>query len=145
MYTVRPFQPNDTFSVIKLAHETLPERYFPNIFNSFYESFPEGFFITEQYSKLVGFIVGIQIYSDSAKILMLSVNKSFRKKGIGSMLLKTFFKSMKKINIIKFDLEVRKENQAAVSFYKKHDFKIVDEIKGYYQNGEDALLMRKIL
>ena len=48
-------------------------------------------------------------------------------------------------NINEVELEVRTKNVAAIGFYKKHGFKITDTVKGFYQNGEDAYIMRKII
>jgi len=57
--SIRKFQPNDMFPVIKLASETLTENYNPSLFNYFYETFPEGFLVAEKFHKIVGFILGV--------------------------------------------------------------------------------------
>ena len=56
VFKVRLFKPTDMFSVIKLASETLPERYNPSLFNYFYETFSHGFIIAERAHKIIGFI-----------------------------------------------------------------------------------------
>ena len=133
------------FSVIKIAFTTLPEQYNPSIFNHFYESFPQGFLVAEQHHKLIGFITGLKISETTAKILMLAVLKHHRKKGIGSALLTQFLKELYFQHIIQVDLEVRTTNTTALEFYKKHGFLIIDTIPRFYQNGEDAYIMRKTL
>ena len=145
MLTIRRIQPQDVFSVIKIAHESLPERYSPTIFNSFYESFPQGFLIAEKHHKIIGFLVGIKTHDTTAKILMLSVNNNHRKQGIGSALLTQFLQEMLLQNIKQVDLEVRTNNKIALTFYKKHGFDITETIARFYQNGEDAYSMRRIL
>jgi len=104
---IRHVQPQDLFSVIKIAYESLPERYNPTIFNSFYESFPQGFLIAEKNHKLIGFVIGIKIHTDTSKILMISVNKKQRRRKIGSSLIKQFMQIMISENINIIDLEVR--------------------------------------
>jgi ribosomal-protein-alanine N-acetyltransferase len=143
--TIRRVQPQDLFSVIKIAHESLPERYQPNIFNTFYESFPQGFLIALKHHKIVGFLIGIKTHDEIAKILMLSVNENHRKQGIGSALLINFLQEMLLQNIHLVDLEVRTNNKIAIAFYKKHGFDIQETITGFYQNGEDAYNMRQVL
>jgi ribosomal-protein-alanine N-acetyltransferase len=143
--TIRRVQPQDIFSVIKIAHESLPERYQPNIFNTFYESFPQGFLIALKHHKIVGFLIGVKTHDSIAKILMLSVNENHRKQGIGSALLINFLQEMLLQNIHLVNLEVRTNNKIAITFYKKHGFDIQETITGFYQNVEDAYSMRQVL
>lgn len=145
MLTIRRVQPQDIFSVIKIAHESLPERYQPNIFNTFYESFPQGFLIALKHHKIVGFLIGVKTHDTIAKILMLSVNENHRKQGIGSALLINFLQEMLLQNIRLVNLEVRTNNKIAITFYKKHGFDIQETITGFYQNVEDAYSMRQVL
>ena len=145
MLTIRYVQPQDLFSVIKIAHESLPERYNPTLFNTFYESFPQGFLIAEIRHKIVGFLVGIKTHDTHAKILMLSVNKNHRRQGVGSALITKFLQKMLSLNIGLVDLEVRTNNKIAIAFYRKHEFDIQETITGFYQNGEDACNMRLVL
>lgn len=141
MYTIRKFEPSDMFLVIKLVSETLPERYNPSLFNYFYETFPQGLIVAEKAHKIVGFIVGVKINPNTAKILMLSVSESHRNQNIGSALLNTFLKDILKENVYRVELEVRVDNEKAIKFYQKHGFKIIGKIKGFYKNGEDAFTM----
>jgi ribosomal-protein-alanine N-acetyltransferase len=142
---IRKFEPNDMFSVIKLASDSLPERYNPSIFNYFYETFPDGFIVAETLQKLVGFIVGVQTHENKANILMLSVSEYYQNRKIGTELLKEFLKIISNLNIKIIELEVRTDNEKAISFYKKHNFKIKKKIEEFYQNGEDAFTMALVL
>ena len=144
-YFIRSVKPDDIFSVIKIAYETLPERYNPTVFNHFYESFPSGFLVAEHHHKLIGFIVGIQTQPGIVKILMLAVRKKYRRQKLGSSLLEHFLKAMLQQNISRIDLEVRTNNTPAITFYQQHGFTIVDTLYKFYQNGEDAHIMRKML
>ena len=145
MFEIRHIKPQDIFSVIKIAYETLPERYNPAVFNQFYESFPEGFLIAEKLHKTVGFIIGVRTSDKIARILMLSVKKNYRRSGIGSALITKFLEEMLIQNIRQVDLEVRTNNTAAINFYKKHGFGIVETIPKFYQNEEDAYIMKVVL
>ncbi len=42
-------------------------------------------------------------------------------------------------------LEVRVSNTPAINLYKKLDYRVVDLIKGYYHDGEDAYIMARPL
>ena len=145
MYTIRKFEPSDMFLIIKLVSETLPERYNPSLFNYFYETFQQGLIVAEKAHKIIGFIVGVKINPNTAKILMLTVSELHRNQNIGSALLNTFLKEIIKENVNLVELEVRIDNEKAIKFYQKHGFKIIGKIKGFYQNGEDAYTMSMIL
>ncbi|KYK21680.1 hypothetical protein AYK21_00440 [Thermoplasmatales archaeon SG8-52-2] len=131
------------FSVIKLASETLTERYNPSLFNYFYETFPEGFIVAEKNHKIIGFLIGVKMDFELAKILMLAVSKPYRKQKIGSELLTRFLKKINIENIKRIELEVRTNNKTAIEFYQKHGFKIKEKIKEFYQSGETAYTMLK--
>lgn len=145
MLVIRNVKPTDIFAVIKLSHETLTERYSPNLFNYFYETFQQGFLVAEKDGKIIGFIIGIKTASDHVRILMLGVSTNHRKKKVGTNLIKRFFEIMYENKVGKIDLEVRTNNDIAIQFYKKMGFDIVDVIPMFYQSGEDAYTMSKIL
>jgi ribosomal protein S18 acetylase RimI-like enzyme len=52
---------------------------------------------------------------------------------------------MKAKDISKIELEVRTQNTAAIKFYQKHGFIIQEAIPKFYNTGDDAYLMQKIL
>jgi ribosomal-protein-alanine N-acetyltransferase len=131
------------FSVIKIAYKSLPEQYNPIIFNHFYETFPEGFIVAEKNHKLIGFIVGVKTVEGIAKIPLLAVAKHDRKQNVGSTLLMKLLEELAHQKINHVELEVRTTNIPAINFYTKHGFIITDRVLGFYQNGEDAYLMRK--
>ncbi|MEM0493240.1 MAG: GNAT family N-acetyltransferase [Candidatus Thermoplasmatota archaeon] len=140
MIHIRRFKPDDIYAVINLAHITLPERYNPVIFNQFYEAFPDGFLVAESHHKIIGFLIGVKTPEGTARVVMLAVAEPYRRRGIGSSLLRCFIDEIKKrgINIIR--LETRVTNKQAVEFYKKHGFVIVDRLYRFYQNGDDGYL-----
>jgi ribosomal-protein-alanine N-acetyltransferase len=138
-------QPNDIFPVITLAFETLPERYNPSIFTQFYESCPEGFLVALNNEMIIGFLIGIRTTPNTARILMLAIEDSHRKQGIGSALLEQFIREMKQQNVTRVELEVRTSNKSALRFYQSRGFLLQDTLQQFYQNGENAYSMRKEL
>ncbi|HDM66780.1 MAG TPA: N-acetyltransferase [Thermoplasmatales archaeon] len=145
VYVVRKFKPDDILEVIKLASQTLTERYNPSIFSTFYETFPEGFLVVEYNGLIVGFIVGVLTPSSCGRILMIGVDAAHRRKGLGSKLLEELLKEFTQRGVTYVELEVATGNTAAISFYRKHCFEIVECIPGFYQDGRDAYIMRRQL
>jgi len=95
-------------------------------------------------SELVGYLIFRQV-DEEAEILRLGVKKEFRRKGIGEKLLKKAEELVSTQGGKVIYLEVRKSNEPAINFYKKQNFSIVSVRKNYYPDGEDALIMRKVL
>ena len=143
--TIRRVQPNDIFPVIALAYHTLPERYNPAIFNYFYEECPEGFLVALKEYRIIGFLIGIKSSEMTARILMLSVEESQRKQGIGSSLISKFLAEMRQQSVSRIELEVRITNHRALTFYTKKGFRIQGILQRFYQNGEHAYHMIKTL
>jgi len=71
----------------------------------------------------------INLDGNSLNILSIVVDKNFRGKGIGKLLIKEFEDIAKKQNKSFITLSVRKSNKTAIQFYKKLGFKIYKETK----------------
>ena len=93
-----------------------------------------GFFSED---TLLGYIVWLKVV-DVADILNLFVFPKYRKSGKATALLLATIDTLKQTGIKTFYLEVKKSNKQAISIYEKVGFKIVREIKNYYEN-EDGL------
>lgn len=95
------------------------------------------FLLYEEDNKVLGFIL-FALNFDNIDIYAIAVDVDHKRKGIGTQLL-TYVKENFNINTI--TIEVRKKNIAAVEFYKKFGFKIINIRKNYYEN-DDALVMQ---
>ena len=77
-----------------------------------------------------------------AQIYNIVIDKAFRGKGLGEMLLRHLVDKAKELGCSLITLEVRGGNEAAMELYRKLGFKEVGRRKGYYsKGGEDAVLM----
>jgi ribosomal-protein-alanine N-acetyltransferase len=90
--------------------------------------------VAEYNQQIVGFIV--YTHYDVIEILRIVVAKEFRGLGIAKQLIA----SLGDERII---LEVRKDNQTAISVYRKCSFQEVRVRKKYYTDGTDAIVMQK--
>ncbi len=66
-------------------------------------------------------------------------------KGWGTKLMEEFLAEAPRRRIRTLGLEVRASNEAALKIYKKFLFKEIGQRKGYYSNGEDALVFLRDL
>ena len=93
---------------------------------------------------LIGICV-LQVVLDEAQINYFAVNKKFRNKGFGSLLMNYLIKVCEKIKVNKLYLEVSQSNVTAERFYSRFDFSTVGIRKNYYKDGSHALLKEKKL
>ena len=97
----------------------------------------------ESNDEIVGF-AGIKIFIDEADIMNIVVKKSYRNKGIGSLLLENLLLLCNKSNLKSLSLEVNEKNIPAINLYKKFGFKNIGIRKNYYKD-ENGIIMKKIL
>jgi ribosomal-protein-alanine N-acetyltransferase len=120
---------NHAFEVNKLEYE-----FIENPFSIIYL-----YYIDE---KLVGYL-DYWITFDSATIFRIGVDSSLQKRGIGSKLMEKMIEYIKENHgdVFFISLEVRKSNFKAQGLYEKFGFYSYTTKKGYYEDGEDAILM----
>lgn len=99
-------------------------------------------YVLEVDGKLVGYTC-IWTIADEVHINNFAIHPAFRRKGLGLKLISFIFDKFQDYN--KYFLEVRKSNKAAISLYQKNGFEIIFTRINYYSDGEDALVMQKIL
>ena len=83
---------------------------------------------------------------DEAEILSLEIKSKYRNKGLGSLLFKRVESSFVDKKIRRCFLEVNKNNNLAINFYKKIGFVYIKNIKNYYKvnnSYQDGLLLQK--
>jgi len=99
-------------------------------------------------NQIIGFLMAMSAI-DTADILNISINKDYQRKGYGKKLLHNLIKKLKDRAIGQLILEVRRSNQAAITFYLKHGFEEISLRKNYYMinskhpnQKEDGIIMR---
>lgn len=73
------------------------------------------------------------------------VKKKYRRQGIGEKLLENLINMSKEMNFDSLNLEVNSKNRPALEMYKKFGFEQIGSRKKYYNNKDDAILMKKQL
>ena len=85
--------------------------------------------------KICGYLMVLDSI-DVYEILAIATVEEYRNKGLAQELLD-------KIKTKDIFLEVRKNNEKAINFYKKNNFKQISIRKGYYSDPtEDAIIMK---
>lgn len=115
-----------------------------NVFKSELTNGNSKYLVAKINNVIVGF-AGIIPIVDEADISNIVVNKNFRNKKIGSLLLENLINLSISLNLKAINLEVNEFNVPAIKLYEKYGFEICGLRKKYYNNKENAILMRKIL
>ena len=93
---------------------------------------------------IVGFIVAAA-NRRGGHIITIDVLPTARRFGVGSTLLSAAEKHLRAAPCYAVELETAVDNLGALAFYKRHSYDLVKTIPGYYSNGVDALVLRKVL
>lgn len=96
-------------------------------------------------NTLVGFLSAAIIENTEAQITAIYVKKEFRKNNIGTSLLSKLSNECLNHNINTIILEVGNNNKIALSFYNKNGFIQYGNRQKYFNNKEDAVLLKKFI
>ena len=99
-------------------------------------------YIVAKYNdEIIGF-AGIIVVLDEADISNIVVKKNYRNKKIGSLLLANLINLALENGVKSLFLEVKESNFPAIHLYEKFGFSRFGLRKNYYNNTENAVLMR---
>ena len=93
--------------------------------------------------EMIGFLAGDPRSSDGvAWISTIAVDPRYQRRGVGRALLRA---CEAQIELPRMKLTVRVSNLGAVALYEQEGYQMVDLWRGYYNDGEDGLVMGKNL
>ena len=98
------------------------------------------YIVIRKEDEIVGF-AGIWISPVDCQITNIVVRKTYRKQGIGCLLLERLIEIAKETEFDVLCLEVNEKNIPAIKLYEKYGFEKVGVRKRYYNNVDDAILM----
>lgn len=144
-YLVRRMTERDLDEVMAIEQQvfTLPwskQSYMGELKNQF-----ATYLVCDREAQLVGYI-GIWVVFDEAHITNVAVDPKWRGQGLGRVLMEEAEKIARHKKTLRILLEVRPSNYAALSLYESLGYMETGRRRGYYSdNGEDAILMTKLL
>jgi ribosomal protein S18 acetylase RimI-like enzyme len=93
--------------------------------------------------QMVGFVAGDPRPQNGwGWIATIAVDPSYRRRGIGRALLHA---CEARLGVPRSRLTVRISNQAAITMYEKDGYATTEIWNGYYNDGEDGMVMEKVL
>ena len=101
-------------------------------------------FVAEDSGKAVAFAAA-DMAADTADLVFIYTFPEYRKKGLGTSLVRAVCDAARGRGAVKLFLEVRKSNLPALALYEKAGFVKAGERAAYYGDGETATVMVKEL
>lgn len=98
------------------------------------------FIVAKNEDEIIGF-AGFKVLLEDADLMNIVVKKSYRNKGVGSLLLKNLMDLFFSFSLVSLYLEVNENNLPAIHLYQKFGFKKIDVRKNYYPNHQNAIIM----
>lgn len=133
----------DVDRVAEMEKESYSEPWSRNAFNDAVDSDFHEIYCLWKDDEIIGYI-GYTPVQIEAEVTNVTIDKSMRGKGYGSLLLENALQKMKEKGVVNVYLEVRVSNEAAIRLYKKHGFEILGIRKKFYRfPDEDAYVMKK--
>ena len=98
----------------------------------------------EKGSRIAGFLVA-ERGRGGGHIITIDVRPEVRRERVGSRLLEAAEDRLRLAGCEMIRLETAVDNIAALRFYKRHGYSVIETVPRYYSNGVDALLLEKHL
>lgn len=99
--------------------------------------------VTEE-DEIVGY-AGLAAAADQADVQTIAVLASHRGTGVGGALLRELLAEARRRGVREVFLEVREDNPVARGVYTHYGFEEIGTRRRYYDDGTDAIMMRKKL
>jgi len=141
---IRRVRIEDIRAITEIEKKSYPDPWSQNLFERELQIEFSNFFAAIENREIAGYICLWRV-SDEGQITNIAVKEKFRRKGLGSRLMKYIIDISYAMKIKKMFLEVRASNYPALKLYEKFGFKKIGVRKKYYPNSDDAVIMAKTL
>ena len=113
---------------------------------AFYVARKLGFtLVAELAGKILGFVVVDRDRQGQAHVITIDVLTEARRSGLGSRLMAAVEERLRALGCSAVFLETAVDNAAAIAFYKRHGYTVIQTIPRYYLDSIDALVLSKEL
>jgi ribosomal-protein-alanine N-acetyltransferase len=143
--SIREVNQADLGAVFAIEHKCFPDPYPMSLLNKLRSMYSDTFLVAEHNGGIVGYVIGAVRWRNVGHVLAIGVDPPYRKRGIGSALMREAIGCFLRKGAKVVRLEVRKSNVGAQEFYRKLGFVERFEVPYYYGDGESAVTMELTL
>ena len=146
---IRFMKKEDITSLVTIENDSFKDgKYSKNQLLYEYNENPFSKILVNVDNNLVNAFLIYMVTFNSATIVQIAVTPKLRRKGIATKLLKAMEKELLKKGygqVENVTLEVRDSNKSAIKLYLKNGYTKNHVKKKYYDNGDNAIYMMKVL
>ena len=128
---IRNYHQSDKESVISLWKEVFnPNQYHndPEVAINMKNKCNDNlFFIAEEDNQIIGSVIA-GFDGHRGWLYYLAVHPSYRRKGIGTLLVRKALKELEKLDCLKVNLQIHGDNKTVIDFYEKNGFLLEERI-----------------
>ena len=138
---VRKAKRADLLAVYRIETDSFTQ---PWPFSAFEQYLGTPGFLVASGESVLGYVVADTVSNQGiplGHIKDIAVRQDARDNGVGTKLLRHAIGTLEAQGVHAIKLEVRASNQQAINLYRAHDFEHRRTIEGYYDDGENALLL----
>jgi ribosomal-protein-alanine N-acetyltransferase len=148
---IREYKVGDLEKIHSIEVKSYPMPWSKTFFKVMQKANPHLFLIATLEDEVIGYIVG-EVESRSSgddvrllgHIMNVAVKESFRRRGLGTLMMNEIEERFIEQKAKMAYLEVRESNKDAQELYSKRGYMFVTKVPRYYAD-EDALIMTKVL
>ena len=140
--TIRPVERADLLEIYRIERASFPQPWPYSVMERHLEA--AAFFVAideNREDRLAGYVIADDPGFGVGHVKDLAVHPDRRGEGIGRTLLERALATLDTLGTRRTRLEVRESNGPAQSLYRSCGFRDARIIAGYYEDGEDALVM----
>ena len=140
---IRLARPGDLPRLAELERESFPAPW-PEADLAYVLTAPAGLALVAESGNghLAGYALFLSVL-DEAELLRMGVEARARRLGIGRALVEAGLDRLERLGVSRVQLEVRPSNRAAWQLYEALGFRLAGRRRGYYADGEDALIYQR--
>ncbi|MGA4990311.1 ribosomal protein S18-alanine N-acetyltransferase [Nonomuraea bangladeshensis] len=147
MVTLRPMTRADLPAVMAIERATFPlDAWSEGMMRGELDDMPRTrhYVVALDEDEIVGY-AGLAAASDQADVQTIAVLDKHQGRGIGSALLTELLAEARRRGAREMFLEVRADNPRAQAVYRRFEFEEIGTRRRYYDDGTDAIMMRRKL
>ncbi|GAA1759231.1 ribosomal protein S18-alanine N-acetyltransferase [Nonomuraea bangladeshensis] len=147
MVTLRPMTGADLPAVMAIERATFPlDAWSEGMMRGELDDMPRTrhYVVALDEDEIVGY-AGLAAASDQADVQTIAVLDKHQGRGIGSALLTELLAEARRRGAREMFLEVRADNPRAQAVYRRFEFEEIGTRRRYYDDGTDAIMMRRKL
>lgn len=140
---IRPMARGDLDAVVSIERASFPSPWRRQTYERAILGPSHNFFVAELDGLTVGY-VGFWVEGPQAHIAKIAVHQDYRRRGIGTRLLRDALDRVRRLGLRSAFLEVRRTNTPAQNLYRRFGFRFRSVKPHAYPNdGEDALVFAR--